>query len=215
MRGVVVAGAVATIATVLAVLSTADGARLHALLDYRREAIFEGAWWTFVTGHLMHLTARHAAVDIVALLLVGWIFRDDLGDLEAAGVFAAGVVAVDIGLWTLHPDVERYVGLSGALHAWFAAGITVWIASDDADGRKAWGLTRRGWGVLLALALVAKLGIEMRGSSFWTDASLPVVTAAHRWGAVGGVIAASGVLIVRRLRRTARMQLARRHRERA
>jgi len=177
---------VASLVTICSVLSF-SGASIRDALAFTRDGIAAGRLWPLATGHLVHLDASHAAVDIASLVLVAWIFSADLASsTEQVLVLAAGAVAVDAGLWFLHPEVARYVGLSGLLHAWFAAGVAVWIASvfDDPVDRR-----RVAWGVLLGIGLIVKLALEAGDRSIWAASfGWPVVTAAHRWGAAGGVL---------------------------
>ena len=178
--------------TALAFAAAGD-ARWHRLLDYRRAAIGTGDGWRLVTGHLMHWSNRHAALDIGALALVAWIFETTLGPRRQVVVCVATVVVVDAALWTLHPSLDRYVGLSGLLHGWFAAGAVVWAAGGDPAERR--------WGAALLAGLAGKLALESNGAAFWHVASdFPVVTDAHRWGAAAGL--ACGVVFAALSRRT-------------
>jgi rhomboid family GlyGly-CTERM serine protease len=89
----------------------------------------------------------------------------------------ASAAAIDAGLWWIDTRVEWYVGLSGVLHGFVAAGALELL------------LRRRMLGVVLALGLTAKLGFEQAfGPVPLTAASVggPVVVAAHLYGAAGG-----------------------------
>ena len=172
----------------VAVLVIDDPGRL-AVLEYRRDAIAAGDWWRLVTAHVVHLSIAHAVVDVAGLYLVAWIFSAALAPVEQIVVFVAGVLVVDAALWSLHPEVDRYVGISGVLQAWFAAGATRWLS----DRRT------RTWGLVLLLGLAAKLILERRGFAFWLDGSpFPVVGAAHRWGAAAGVACGVAFAALRR-----------------
>lgn len=182
--------------TICSVLSF-SGTTLHDALDLTRAGLASGQVWSLVTGHLMHLDVSHAALNVVAFVLVALTFSHDL-DTAASQLFvlACGCVAIDAGLWFFHPEVDRYVGLSGLLHAWFAAGVTLWIARGF-DRRR--DRARVAWGLVLMAGLVAKLGIEASDASFWRDGlAVPVVVAAHRWGAAGGVVAGAALASFRR-----------------
>lgn len=188
---------VAATCTVIAVLVARDPS-LEALLEYRRGAIDGGSAYRLLTAHLVHLTAAHATLDIAGLAFVAWIFAGQ-STARLLLVTLAAVVAIDASLWFLHPEVERYAGLSGVLHGWFAAGATGWAL---ADRRTHAFVARRAWGIALLVGLVAKLTIEQRGYAFWRDAdAIPVVTSAHRWGAAAGALCAGvgrAMLLVRR-----------------
>ena len=58
---------------------------------------------------------------------------------------------------------------------------------------------RRAWGAALLIGLVAKLALENAGDAFWLHATrFDVVTAAHRWGSVGGAL--YGIVLVMTMR---------------
>lgn len=177
---------------ILYLLAMSDG-RWHDALDYRRSRIASGEAWRLVSAHLMHLNAAHVMLDVAGLWLVAWIFSRELDWKRQASALLVGAAFVDFGLWSFHPEIERYVGLSGALHALFAAGATCWLlaAAPTPADRTTWRL-RRTWGAALLIGLVAKLVLENAGDAFWLHATrFDVVTAAHRWGSAGG--AAVGV----------------------
>ena len=180
-----------------------DDPRWHAALDYRRAAIAAGEAWRLVTAHVMHLSPTHAALDIAGLLLVAWIFDAELGSRSRVAVVIVGMATIDAALWGLHPEVDRYVGLSGVLHAWFAAGAMRWLLASRAESLRLQGrdlaATKRAWGAALLIGLIVKLVLETRHQAFWLDGtSLAVVTAAHRWGAVAGGVYGIGVAWVSR-----------------
>ena len=160
-----------------------------------------------MTAHLMHVNAEHAVLDIAGLFLVAWIFSRELDAKRQAFALVTGAASVDFGLWFFHPEVERYVGLSGALHALFVAGAISWLLANkttDAgtmDANDAASLRlRRTWGAALLIGLVVKLVLESAGDEFWLHATrLDVVTAAHRWGSVGGAL--YGIIAARMPRR--------------
>ena len=171
------------------VLIAASNDRWHEVLDYRRSAVASGELWRLITAHLMHVNAAHAVLDIAGLWLVAWIFAREFDAKRQALALAIGAAFVDFGLWFFHPEVERYVGLSGALHALFAAGVMHWLVARPASDAGATRRTRRTWGAVLLIGLVAKLVLEEAGDAFWLQAArFDVVTAAHRWGSVGGAL---------------------------
>lgn len=171
------------------VLMAASNDRWHEALDYRRVAVASGEFWRLMTAHLMHLNAAHAVLDIAGLLLVAWIFSREFDAKRQALALAVGAAFVDFGLWFFHPEVEHYVGLSGALHGLFAAGAMHWLVAKPAADTGTNLRTRRAWGAALLIGLVAKLALEEAGDAFWLHAArFDVVTAAHRWGSVGGAL---------------------------
>ena len=195
----VVPSALAVVCASIA-LADATGAGWGAALDYRREAIAAGQSWRLVTAHLVHVNATHAVLDIAALLLVAWIFVRELNAMRQVTVVIAAIVGIDLALGVLSPEVERYAGLSGVLHAWFAAGATCWLLeARDVDRAT----LRRAWGTALLLGLATKLALEAGGRGFWLgDAGFEVVGSAHRWGSVVGIALGGAFAFVRRHRRT-------------
>ncbi len=191
-------------------LMAAANDRWHDAFDYRRTAIASGQLWRLVTAHLMHVNAAHVVLDVAGLLLVAWIFAREFEWRRQALALLIGAAFVDFGLWFFHPEVARYVGLSGAVHALFAAGATRWLlvgpathdddadddAADDATDSTADDASRlrlhRAWGAALLIGLVVKLVLESRGDAFWLHGTnLDVVTAAHRWGSAAGALYAA------------------------
>jgi rhomboid family GlyGly-CTERM serine protease len=91
----------------------------------------------------------------------------------------SSALLIDAGLYWLHPSIQWYVGLSGLLHGYWAAGCLC-------------KLSERNWqAVPLLTLLIGKLLYEAFVGSVPMTGSFsggPVVTQAHLWGAVGGAI---------------------------
>jgi rhomboid family GlyGly-CTERM serine protease len=94
-------------------------------------------------------------------------------------VMLSSALLIDAGLYWLHPSIQWYAGLSGLLHGYWIAGCLCSLAGRD-------------WRALpLLLLLFGKLIYEaFIGSVPMTGNFVggPVVTQAHIWGAMGGVI---------------------------
>lgn len=175
------AGAVSII--VLALL--AGGTGLRDALSFDRGGITGGEIWRTVTGHLVHLGPPHAVLNVLGTILVTFLVGREFSIRQWAVISVAVVAVIDIGLWLLNPELDWYVGLSGVLHGWLAAGIVALLVNRRPD---AW---------LLAPLLVAKLAFEqwqgpVPGSA--ETAGGPVVVDAHLYGAVGGAIVAYALL---------------------
>ena len=90
------------------------------------------------------------------------------------------MLAIDAGLWFWDTRIHWYVGASGALHGFMAAGTLAHLRRGDLDG----------W--ILAIFIVLKLGYEQwSGALPFSDSGVPVVVNAHLYGALGGLIAAA------------------------
>jgi rhomboid family GlyGly-CTERM serine protease len=153
---------------------------------YAREPLLHGELWRLVTGHLVHLDFSHAVLNVVGLVLVWALYRAAWRLGEWGIVVMAGMLAIDAGLWWLQPQVQWYVGASGVLHALIAAGVVA-----------QWN-TERGISLVVAVLFGAKLLWEAwHGALPFAGESHDVVLSAHRYGALGGLVAA-GALTLRR-----------------
>lgn len=138
--------------------------------------------WRAFTAAFVHWTPTHLGANLAGcavLALLGW--RAQLGGREAL----AGVVAwplTQLGL-LLRPDLARYAGLSGALHALAAIAALTLITRA---GRDRW------IGMAIAAGLAAKLALEQPfGALLRTPPGFdfPVAPFAHFTGALAGVVA--------------------------
>jgi rhomboid family GlyGly-CTERM serine protease len=167
-----------------------DDARLWARYD--GTLVAQGEYWRLVTGHVVHLGWGHLWPNLTALLLIGALF-EDLFDARTWWLLAAAAAgSIDLGLLLLRPDVDWYVGLSGVLHGFVAAGaLTAWFRGQTL-----------GW--VLGVGLAAKLLWEQTvGPVPLTAAAVggPVVVASHLFGTAGGLAAVAAMHVVRMFRR--------------
>jgi rhomboid family GlyGly-CTERM serine protease len=153
------------------------------ILEYRRALAFSEPW-RLLTAHFVHLSFLHAALNGVALVLLGHLFADRLRPREIFGILAIAPILLSLAFWLLVPELQWYRGLSGVLHALYFAGCVVWIGQTA--GRARW------LPVAALLGGTAKVLIEQPG-----DASFPVhellrvavVPQAHLIGAIVGTAA--------------------------
>ena len=170
-------------------LLAAGGDPVRELGRWQRDAIDTGEYWRLVSGHLVHLGFGHLWPNLVALAIIGLLFEDVFRNADWARLGAAAVAAIDLGLYVLDPDVSWYVGLSGVLHGYVAAGALALILRGERLG------------VVLAAGVAAKLIFEqVVGPVPFTAASVggPVVVAAHLYGVVGALLAAAATELLRR-----------------
>jgi len=161
----------------------------NELLRFERAGLARGQIWRLLTGHVAHLDWQHAALNVAALVLIIRLFGSLFTPAGWLLLVGCTVVAVDVGLWWLAPQVTWYVGLSGGLH-----GVVAAAAVELAARRQAMGL-------ILLLLIVGKLAWEqifgpLPGSGAMVSGR--IVTEAHLFGAFGGLAAA---LLIRLLRR--------------
>jgi rhomboid family GlyGly-CTERM serine protease len=170
-------------------LLAAGGDAVRELGRWQRDAVDTGEYWRLVSGHLVHLGFGHLWPNLVALAIIGLLFEDVFRNVDWVRIGAAAVAAIDLGLYVLDPDVAWYVGLSGVLHGYVAAGALALIIRGERLG------------IVLAAGVAAKLIFEqVVGPVPFTAASVggPVVVAAHLYGVVGALLAEGVAELVRR-----------------
>ncbi len=166
------------IALVLVALIAAAWPPLTQALMYDRALVAQGELWRLVTASLVHLTWGHTVLNLSGLLLVWLLFGPALGQRAWLLTWLTSAVLLGGLLFFLHPEVQRYVGLSGVLHGLFVSGA---LASLPRDRR---------WAFVLLLAVAAKLVYEqLLGPLPGSEASAggPVLVEAHLYGALGGI----------------------------
>jgi rhomboid family GlyGly-CTERM serine protease len=166
--------------SILLLLPELSGDASRSALRYDRTAIEAGQWWRFVTAHFVHLDLEHALLNVLGLTMMWALFARDYLPRQWLVIVVSIVLAIDVGLWFWDTRIHWYVGASGALHGFMAAGTLAHLRRGDLDG----------W--ILAIFIVLKLGYEQWGGSLpFTDSDVPVVVNAHLYGALGGAIPAA------------------------
>lgn len=157
--------------------SQLGGSAAADLLRYDRAQIAEGQWWRLLTAHIAHLDPRHAALNMLGLILLWVLFARDWSPRQWIVLLLAAALAVDGGLWFGDPSVCWYLGASGVLHGVMAAGTFAWVRRHPPVA-----------GTMAAL-LVAKLAWErLAGPLPLAGRGVPVVVDAHLYGASAGFI---------------------------
>lgn len=131
-----------------------------------------GQFWRLWSGHLAHIDAPHAALNLAGAGLLALIARrrHELGALLRVNALMMPLLSVVL-LW-LMPPPQAYAGLSGLLHGWAA-----WLL-----------LRRGGWIGTAGLLLIAlKLLLESL-PGYPVQYGFPVVLEAHRAGALIGLL---------------------------
>jgi rhomboid family GlyGly-CTERM serine protease len=165
------------------------GDELRDLGRYERQAIESGEYWRLVSGHLVHLGFGHLWPNLAATAIIGVLFEGVFRNADWVRVGAVSAAAIDLGLYALEPQVLWYVGLSGVLHGYVAAGALALLVRRDKLG------------VVLAIGVAAKLMFEqVVGPVPFTAESVggPVVVAAHLYGVIGGLLAEAAAEVARR-----------------
>lgn len=152
------------------------------LLRYDRGAIAAGQVWRLISGHLVHLGWPHFLLNGAGLLLIFYLLGSRFSATQWISIALVTVVGIDIGFWLWQPQLLWYVGLSGVLHGFLAAGAIAGLRTGQLDY----------W--LIAAFLLIKLGYEqffgpLPGSEDSTGGN--VVVASHLYGAVAGALIGS------------------------
>lgn len=150
------------------------------VLQFSRVDIDNGQWWRFITGNMVHLTWRHFAMNVLALVAILALYPNSLSVKSMFMALLLSGLSVTLGIWMFSEEIHWYVGLSGALH-----GLLVTLIIIDFTIHKSW------LNVLLLLIVIAKLAWEgimgpMPGSESYAGG--PVVVQAHFYGFIGGLL---------------------------
>jgi len=145
--------------------------------------------WRLITAHCVHLTIEHAALNLAVFALFVMI----LAELRRPFVLlSSGLVAafcVDIGVLLFHPSVGWYVGFSGVLYGLLCAGALADLRRQPALG------------VVVLVGVLIKLAADSRfGPSPLTETIVggPILSAAHVYGAMGGLLVGIGLVCKKR-----------------
>ena len=171
-------GAALLASVVLVVLLSAVGDRARETLQYERGALAHYQWWRLISAHLVHLGWRHALLNCAGLMLLWMLFAREFSPRRWLWILLLAAASIDAGLWFLRPAVDWYLGASGLLHGAWAAGACALYRRGD------------GIGAALLLLLIVKLVYEQQSGASLFEADLPLVSAAHLFGTLGGLIGA-------------------------
>jgi len=164
----------------LLLLPEVSGDAARAALRYERSAIEAGQWWRLLTAHFVHLDLEHTLLNSLGVVMMWALFARDFRPGQWVLIAAVIVIAIDVGLGFWDTGIHWYVGASGALHGFMAAGTLAHVRRGDLDG----------W--ILAIFIVLKLGYEQwSGQLPFSDSTVPVVVNAHLYGALGGIVPAA------------------------
>jgi len=164
-------------AVLLLPLLTGDAGR--EALRYDRVGLANGQLWRLLTGHFVHLSLEHAALNSLGLVLMWALFARDYTPRQWLSILLGAILAIDAGLWMRDSTIAWYVGSSGVLHGVMAAGTLAHLRRRDLDG----------W--VLAAFVILKLGYEQWSGQLPFAEGSVVVVDAHLYGAIGGAAVAA------------------------
>ena len=166
------------------VLLSLGGESARALFSYDRAAVLEaGEYWRLVTGHLVHASVRHLALNLAGLGVIAALFPRHYSLASWLLIAAASTAAIDVGFVWNEPQLAWYVGLSGVLNGALAAGAIAW-----------WRFESKALAAMLTLVLIGKLAWEQMQGALPLSGDMAVIVDAHLYGAIGGALAGLVVL---------------------
>jgi rhomboid family GlyGly-CTERM serine protease len=155
-----------------------DGPWARQAMGYERQALEQGQWWRLLSAHFVHLDLEHAVLNAFGVVLMWALFARDYAPWRWLAIYLVSALSVSVGLWFFNPELDWYVGTSGALHGVMTAGTLAHLRRGDLDG----------W--ILAVFIVLKLAYEQFAGALPFAGSPDTVVDAHLYGAVGGVVLA-------------------------
>jgi len=161
------------------------------VLRFDRQAIEAGQVWLLLTGNFVHLGVSHLVMNMAGLALIVALVWQRFSWIEWLLITLISSLVVGMGLYFLNADLFWYVGFSGTLHGLIIAGCL-------ADLR----YFPKSAGLLLVL-VIGKLAWEQMAGALPGSESVAggnVIVDAHLYGAVGGALAGSVLLGLRRIR---------------
>lgn len=164
------------------------GLPAQPFLAWQRDAPAE--FWRCWSAAFVHLGAAHLGANLAGAGLLGLLGWQARLPRAAAGAWALAWPLTHALLW-LAAQPDRYLGLSGVLHAGVAVAAVMLLARP--------GTGWRGLGFALGLGLLAKLALEApwRGAvQVSADWGFPVAVGAHAAGAAAGAACAAILLAI-------------------
>ncbi len=168
-------GIALVLALLLLLLPELDAQAARQMLAFDRSELGQGEWWRLLSAHFVHLDLEHAVLNGLGLVLMWALFARDYPPGWWLVIYLGSALCVSAGLWFLNPELEWYVGASGALHGVMAAGTLAHLRRGDLDG----------W--ILAIFIVLKLAYEQFSGALPFAGSADTVVDAHLYGAIGGL----------------------------
>ncbi len=145
---------------------------------FDRDLIDTGHWWLLLSGNFVHLNTNHLLMNLLGVGVIAMLVWHYLNAVQWMLCLVVSALAVGAGLYFRDPDLNYYVGLSGALHGLLLAGLVMEVVRYP----------KSGW--ILMIAVIGKLGFEQwQGAvpgSEWAVGGKVVVNS-HLYGAIAGL----------------------------
>lgn len=171
-------GSLLLLVATAAVLLAIGGTTVSDALRYEREAILAGQVWRLLTAPLVHLGWSHLLMNIIGLLIIWGLFGQVFSNRDWGLISVICTLGIGLSLLLLNPNIGWYVGLSGLLHGYFAAGAVAERCSKQRT--YIWLL-----GLLVAKLLWEQTQGPIPGSMVAAGGN--VLVDAHLYGAISGL----------------------------
>lgn len=175
---------IATLILLLALFPT-----LQSEARFERAGIDAGQFWRLLTANLVHTNFTHALLNAAGLVLLPLMFERPARVWPWAIALIVCSLGTGLGLYFFTP-LSWYVGLSGALHGLFLFGALA--SAPQLKSRE----------TLIGLCVLAKIIWEsLFGAELGTEQLIgaSVVTEAHAFGGITGILAGCIFLLGRKL----------------
>lgn len=148
---------------------------------FERDAIVTGEWWRILTGQFVHISAMHLTGNVLGMGVACLLFYENWRGWKFVMLLLACATTSNMGMYFFHPEIENYVGISGALYGLIAFGaLTDW-------------LKRVPFGRIITLGLILKVVYEFYLGPISFPAAEPadaIAVQAHLYGAITGLLLA-------------------------
>ncbi|SEL78662.1 rhomboid family GlyGly-CTERM serine protease [Roseateles sp. YR242] len=169
-----------------ALLTWVQPPAVQAALEWQPDRAWEQPWRAF-TAALLHWSPQHLIANLAGCAVVGLLgVTARLGRREALAWLLAWPLTQLGLLW--EPQLTRFGGLSGVLHAGVAVAAVALLRAPRAHGRT------RAIGLLIAIGLAVKVAGEQPLADpplrHWEGWSISIAPLAHLTGVVSGTLTA-------------------------
>lgn len=151
------------------------------LMLFERDAINAGEWWRLFTGQFVHISAGHFIGNVLALGVAYLLFSENWRGWKFVTLLLICATTSNMGMYYFHPEIENYVGISGALYGLIAFGaLTDWFNKVP-------------FGRIITLGLILKVVYEFYLGPIAFTAAEPsdaIAVQAHLYGAITGFLLA-------------------------
>lgn len=153
--------------------------QISELFIYNRSLVIEHQYWRLLTGHVFHTNYAHLLLNTLAIILLWALHGQFYSTRQYCLLVIFSSIMISIAIFILTPEMTKYVGLSGVLHALFIWGALKDIAHKDKTG------------YLLLIGAIIKIAHEQIYGPSEDITKLihaDVAIDAHLWGAIAGLL---------------------------